>query len=252
VVFCTWLGCFGGPGRKVVLYLGIMECGRLLDCNLTNQPINELNKQPSNHRHPGGRALVTVWATDQEDPRKTINKWTPFGGAAAASAPAAAGDQEEAGDEEEGIDAAERPGSAPTAAAGGAAGGSAAAGDYLVPWHLPFHRAAGAAAAATINANQRAAALETAAAAAAAAAAAVSGRGGAAAAAGGGAAGREEAEACGPPRVDTAKGAVVFQRYYHLFEREELEGLVGSVGGARLVGSAFYDRSNWCAIFEKL
>ena len=46
---------------------------------------------------PGGRALITVWSTVQEDPEKTIKKWKRM---------------------EDGQD-----------------------GDYLVPWHVPLHRA---------------------------------------------------------------------------------------------------------------
>jgi alkylated DNA repair protein alkB family protein 8 len=114
---------------------------------------------------------------------------------------------------------------------GAAAGGQGPAGDYLVPWHLPFNRAGGAPAAA-----------------AAAKAAPHPGEGGDAqrqlAGAGGAAA------APGAARLDAAKGAVVFQRYYHLFERGELEALVARVPGATLVDS-FYDRSNWCAVFER-
>ena len=44
---------------------------------------------------PGGRALVTVWSTVQEEPEKTIKKWMMLEGE----------------------------------------------GDYLVPWHVPLHRA---------------------------------------------------------------------------------------------------------------
>lgn len=92
-----------------------------------------------------------------------------------------------------------------------------ASGDYFVPWHLPFHRAEAAAAAREANdgARQHAAAGEAA---------------GAGAPAG--------------PRLDGSKGAVVFQRYYHLFERGELDGLVRRLPGAALVDS-FYDKDNW-------
>ena len=51
--------------------------------------------------------------------------------------------------------------------------------------------------------------------------------------------------------VDEVKGAVVFQRYYHLFQRGELEGLVAGLAGARLL-EAYYDRSNWCVVMERL
>ena len=43
----------------------------------------------------------------------------------------------------------------------------------------------------------------------------------------------------------------MFQRYYHLFERGELEGLVARLPGAALVDS-FYDKDNWCAVFERV
>jgi alkylated DNA repair protein alkB family protein 8 len=52
------------------------------------------------------------------------------------------------------------------------------------------------------------------------------------------------------PKLDAAKGAVVFQRYYHLFTREELVGLVEGVPGARVL-DVFYDKSNWCIVFER-
>lgn len=67
----------------------------------------------------GGRLLVTVWAFEQEDPRK-LAKWQRM---AAPPAPA--------------------PGSA--AADEGRGGGDL---DYMVPWHLPFHRMGAAQAAA--------------------------------------------------------------------------------------------------------
>jgi alkylated DNA repair protein alkB family protein 8 len=51
-------------------------------------------------------------------------------------------------------------------------------------------------------------------------------------------------------RLDAAKGAVVLQRYYHLFEEGELDGLVRAVPTLRVLDS-FYDRSNWCVVFSK-
>ena len=68
-----------------------------------------------------------------------------------------------------------------------------------------------------------------------------------------------EAEAGGPEirdvlpdgRVDRAKGTVVFKRYYHLYDKGELEGLVQRVPGMKLE-SSFFDKSNWCAIFQKV
>eukprot|EP00955_Chlamydomonas_euryale_P100943 365313-Chlamydomonas_euryale.AAC.44 len=54
-----------------------------------------------------------------------------------------------------------------------------------------------------------------------------------------------------PVQVDEAKNSVVFQRYYHLFEREELVSLVEALPGARVV-DCFHDKSNWCIIFERI
>eukprot|EP00873_Tetraselmis_striata_P002280 jgi/Tetstr1/422544/TSEL_013352.t1 len=61
---------------------------------------------------PGGRALVTVWAQEQQDSKK-LAKWLPIGA---------------------------QPGAA-DASPGSAEDG----GDYFVPWHLPFHRTEAAA-----------------------------------------------------------------------------------------------------------
>ena len=51
--------------------------------------------------------------------------------------------------------------------------------------------------------------------------------------------------------VDAVKNTVVFKRYYHLFDEGELNGLVAALPGVRLTDS-FYDKSNWCAVLEKL
>ena len=56
------------------------------------------------------------------------------------------------------------------------------------------------------------------------------------------------AAAAAGPRLDA--DAVVFQRLYHLFGEGELEGLVAQVPGAAVV-AAFYDRDNWCCVFER-
>ncbi|KAG2425074.1 hypothetical protein HXX76_013983 [Chlamydomonas incerta] len=239
---------------------------------------------------PGGRAIVTVWATEQEDPKKTLAKWTRIptvaadGGAAAtasataataATAAAAAGaaatdrmsasssctslnDRAATGPATPRVDTgpAEPAGAAVAADAAASDAATAEAGaDYFVPWHLPFHR------------------TETARAAKAAKEAAV---------AAGSSAGGEAAAAA--PKVDESKGAVVFQRYYHLFTQQELAalveealaagpadaddtaggddaggqvhapGLAGAGSGARPCGvleEVFYDRSNWCAVFRR-
>ena len=51
--------------------------------------------------------------------------------------------------------------------------------------------------------------------------------------------------------IDAAKNTVVFKRYYHLFDEGELDGLVADLEGVQLKAS-FYDKSNWCAVLEKL
>lgn len=45
-------------------------------------------------------------------------------------------------------------------------------------------------------------------------------------------------------------GSVVYQRYCHMYSEGELEGLVESVDGLRVVKS-YYDRSNWCVVAER-
>ena len=52
-------------------------------------------------------------------------------------------------------------------------------------------------------------------------------------------------------QVDRVKGTVVFKRYYHLFDGGELDSLVHGTPGVRLTAS-FFDKSNWCIIFQKL
>lgn len=44
---------------------------------------------------------------------------------------------------------------------------------------------------------------------------------------------------------------VCIHRYYHLFTREELVGLVSALPGVRVV-DVFYDKSNWCIVFERM
>lgn len=46
-------------------------------------------------------------------------------------------------------------------------------------------------------------------------------------------------------------GSVVYQRYCHVYVEGELEGLVESVDGLRLIES-YYDRSNWCVVAERV
>ena len=49
---------------------------------------------------------------------------------------------------------------------------------------------------------------------------------------------------------DEQKNAVVYKRYYHLFVYKELESLLEEIEGVKIQDS-FYDRDNWCVIFEK-
>ncbi|CAL0315519.1 unnamed protein product [Lupinus luteus] len=50
---------------------------------------------------------------------------------------------------------------------------------------------------------------------------------------------------------DDKKGAVVYNRYYHVFSEGELERLVSGINNARFV-DRFFDKSNWCIILEKV
>lgn len=76
----------------------------------------------------GGRALVTVWATEQEKPASTVAKWAPL-------------------DIDKSIDSDGKQKSDCVSEAQHSEHGASAA-DYFVPWHLPFHRAGAALAAA--------------------------------------------------------------------------------------------------------
>ncbi|GAX81302.1 hypothetical protein CEUSTIGMA_g8733.t1 [Chlamydomonas eustigma] len=173
---------------------------------------------------PGGQAIVTVWATEQEEPEKTVKKWTLIlpssnghnaeaippllqqgsgggdNGYFSTSKSRASGsgscEETERSRFSEESRTEERTGKvqAPTASGGA---------DYFVPWNLPCHRAEAQGA---LNA--------------------------------------------GKMKIDKAKGSVVFQRYYHLFTKEELSGLVATMPNAKIL-DVFYDKSNWCIVFEK-
>ncbi|PSC72219.1 alkylated DNA repair alkB-like protein 8 [Micractinium conductrix] len=54
------------------------------------------------------------------------------------------------------------------------------------------------------------------------------------------------------PAVDAAKGTVVFRRYYHLFAQGELDALVGQLGPQAALVDSFYDRDNWCCVYERV
>lgn len=54
----------------------------------------------------------------------------------------------------------------------------------------------------------------------------------------------------GLAKKDDKKGAVVYNRYYHVFSEGELERLVSGMDNAVIVDQ-FFDKSNWCIILEK-
>ncbi|XVF36790.1 hypothetical protein REPUB_Repub19eG0088500 [Reevesia pubescens] len=54
----------------------------------------------------------------------------------------------------------------------------------------------------------------------------------------------------GLAKKDDKKGAVVYNRYYHVFGEGELERLVSGMDNA-VIADKFYDKSNWCIILEK-
>ncbi|EEF48441.1 tRNA (carboxymethyluridine(34)-5-O)-methyltransferase [Ricinus communis] len=56
--------------------------------------------------------------------------------------------------------------------------------------------------------------------------------------------------ASGLAKKDDKKGAVVYNRYYHVFSEGELERLVTGMKNAVVV-DRFFDKSNWCVILEK-
>ncbi|XP_038715495.1 tRNA (carboxymethyluridine(34)-5-O)-methyltransferase-like isoform X2 [Tripterygium wilfordii] len=57
--------------------------------------------------------------------------------------------------------------------------------------------------------------------------------------------------ASGLARKDDKKGAVVYDRYYHVFSEGELARLVSGMRNAVVVDQ-FFDKSNWCIILEKI
>ena len=102
--------------------------------------------------------------------------------------------------------------------------------DYLVPWHVPSHRPETAAISAAVqnHATLRAGGRE------------------ATPASDGGA----DASRVASGAVDAQKGTVVFQRYYHLFRKGELEELAAQSPTVSSV-MTFYDKDNWCTVLEK-
>jgi SAM-dependent methyltransferase len=162
----------------------------------------------------GGVALVTVWATQQEKPASTVDKWTPLNVGEAAD------------------DTSVEP-QCRVAVEGQREGGECeAAADYFVPWHLPFHRAgahlaaaAASAAAARTNSSERRLTEEE--------------------------VDQASVPEAAVGVIDNSKKTVMFSRYYHLFAEGELSQLAESIDGV-VVRRSFYDASNWVIDFERV
>eukprot|EP00798_Chlamydomonas_sp_ICE-L_P028412 gene28412-31553_t len=232
------------PGScDAVLCIAVLHhiSSRTRRIRLLNQLLNVLRK--------GGRAIVTVWASEQEDPKRTVNKWLKIG----RPEDVLKGGSAQQGVQEEGkggpevpstpeddlaeqlirLGKADSPRTASTAAPPSAEGttpsssaqeaseqldvaeappsvgggqGQVQGPDYFVPWHLPFHRVA--AGGAIRNATVGTANTPA-------------------------------------PKVDNEKSAVVYKRYYHLFDAGELDELVVSMGAEVKLVDSFYDHSNW-------
>ena len=168
---------------------------------------------------------MTVWAEEQGDAGK-LAKWQRMpqpgrpGDSAGATGPATASAQ--------GL--ASGPG-CQSAAAEALSNGRRCGSDYLVPWHVPSHRPEAAAVAAAASNNVQ------------------SGGGHDRGFAGGTTHDAAHGDAGGI--IDAQKGTVVFQRYYHLFCKGELEQLAAplpGVGGLR----TFFDKDNWCLVMERM
>jgi len=205
---------------------------------------------------PAGKALVTVWATDQEDMKK-LAKWQPIDrpgshaedaktghrseGSAMSAAVIASGagplsgaDNLSLGTDQAGeAGASGRQSAADVDGSRNAESGSAQqesvespsnsqsaapSNDYFVPWHLPFHRAE--AAMQVLKASGQDAQ-------------------------------KADPAAAGSIRIDNKKNSVVFSRYYHVYEQFELDKLVEQVPGAEVLES-FYDKDNWCVVMGKV
>jgi alkylated DNA repair protein alkB homolog 8 len=209
----------------------------------------------------GGRALVTVWAYEQEE-QKLLSKWQRIQQLAGSAAAAGVRSSDSGGSDSvsanltNGQPEGGAPGSpahriSSTSNHGNGCSGSSADDslDYMVPWHLPFHRLEAAAVAArTVAAagspadSARHVDAATAGRVASDAASCVRSDGGSVS--GGDAAGKPFA------RIDAVKKTIVFERYYHLFRQGELEELAAEVPGASVV-DAFFDKSNWCIVLQR-
>lgn len=165
---------------------------------------------------PGGKALVTAWATEQEDMKK-LAKWHPIPQPGDQSHNDASMRIHNAKSDVSSVAAAVHSDSEATTASGAHRATSAgqvqvkqAGNDYFVPWHLPFHRAE--AAMQVLKAGSA-----------------------------------SSGSTASSIRVDDKRGAVVFSRYYHVFEQFELDHLVQQVPQAEVLES-FYDKDNWCVV----
>ena len=207
---------------------------------------------------PAGKALVTVWATDQEDMKK-LAKWQPIDRPGWHAEDATIGHQSESSAVSAAVitsstispsgvanpslrtdqaDEAGAPRQQSAAQVGGhrnAQSGSAQqasvalpstsqhqsaapSNDYFVPWHLPFHRAEAAMQVLKASGQDSQ---------------------------------KADPAAAGSIRIDNKKNSVVFSRYYHVYEQFELDKLVEQVPGAEVLDS-FYDKDNWCIVMGKV
>ena len=168
---------------------------------------------------------MTVWAEEQEDSRK-LAKWQPI--PAPGQSAAKAGANGPVDDVNDGLASTSENQSA---AAGASKLGRRFGSDYLVPWHVPSYRPEAAAVAAAATRDPHA----------------VSGCDSGPAST----SGSNAAHGVASGMVDTQKGTVVFQRYYHLFCKGELEQLAAPLPGVGSV-KTFYDKDNWCLVMEKM
>jgi alkylated DNA repair protein alkB homolog 8 len=173
---------------------------------------------------PGGVGLVTVWATQQENPAKTVAKWTPIDYSRGNFAD---------------VHSSERGEPAQGGQVDDISHGLPA--DFYVPWHVPFHRAgrhlsmpkvddcSNCADASVADAKPGKSGGETASTEAQHA---------------------KSRQAAATGEVNNEKRTVVFKRYYHLFEEAELKQLIEQLSGVQLVDIK-YDASNWVATFQR-
>ena len=61
-----------------------------------------------------------------------------------------------------------------------------------------------------------------------------------------------QVETMGPNIIKDEKSkSIVYQRYYHVFKKDELENLIKQVEGVEIEKS-YFDHANWCCIVKKL